>query len=625
MAPTYGIVGFVLAVTYLTFLQSVPAKGVEEVQQQQQPLVSKNLEKLIVLENSSVTLDCVVPEWSKKFVQEQGNETEPLQIIWRKEGEEIFFDSSHNAERRIYQLPNGSLVIQHFKPQPYSGILYTGPDGKASRLAETDVGKYQCAAKGPRGKVVFIPIFVHSAKVPSFSRDGHPKSTSVHIGGVARFRCFVDKETLPPASYSWKFNQGNLPHTSRYTVLPGGILQIANVRFTDLGVYQCIASNRVGNIVSNVASLFLKNETLSTSPHSPLATFKAQPVNVTARTGSDAILECLADGNPSPQVSWLYSNGQQVRFNSKYQRIGLGNLRIANVSAEDAGTYVCRATIPGKSSIMTAATVRVGRGPKMKEHLASVRRSFPSETTRFICVHDESVYPKTKITWLKDGVPLRSTGKTKLLFSDTNLVIYPTTVADTGVYQCVLSNQFGFATSAANLFVDQPLYGPHPPTIWAVDTSRTSITVEWNSDNDNIVGYAVHYFKTEGDVDRSEQLVADPTDAKKILKNLDPFTNYTIYVVAFNNKYGSQHSQQVTVATKDDVPTAAPDFVLQASATIITVSVKELTREKARGEIREYKIFIKEPTDSEPLTSKIRGSLSQYNITGLTPETSYQV
>ena len=275
MAPTYGIVGFVLAVTYLTVLLSVPAKGVEEVQQheqqkqqkqqkqQQQPLVSKNLEKLIVLENSSITLDCVVPEWSKKFVQEPSSEAEPLQIIWRKDGEEIFFDSSRNDERRIYQLPNGSLVIQHFKPQPYSGILYTGPDGKASRLAETDVGEYQCAAKGPHGKIVFIPIFVHSAKVPSFSRDGHPKSTSVHIGGVARFRCFVDKETLPPASYSWKFNQGNLPHTSRYTVLPGGILQIANVRFTDLGVYQCIASNRVGNTVSNVASLFLKNKTLS--------------------------------------------------------------------------------------------------------------------------------------------------------------------------------------------------------------------------------------------------------------------------------------------------------------------------------------------------------------------------
>lgn len=57
--------------------------------------------------------------------------------------------------------------------------------------------------------------------------------------------------------------------------------------------------------------------------------------------GQRLVLECVASGIPTPQVTWA-KDGQDLRFHNNTHYL-LSNLLIDAVSEGDSGTYVCRA------------------------------------------------------------------------------------------------------------------------------------------------------------------------------------------------------------------------------------------------------------------------------------------
>lgn len=57
--------------------------------------------------------------------------------------------------------------------------------------------------------------------------------------------------------------------------------------------------------------------------------------------GQRLVLECVASGIPTPQVTWV-KDGQELRSHNN-TRFLLSNLLIDAVSEGDSGTYVCRA------------------------------------------------------------------------------------------------------------------------------------------------------------------------------------------------------------------------------------------------------------------------------------------
>ena len=64
------------------------------------------------------------------------------------------------------------------------------------------------------------------------------------------------------------------------------------------------------------------------------------PVETTVNTSQTAVLKCVADGNPTPQVTWSKLNsslpiGRHVTTSSA--------LIVKNVKPEDGGVYSCRA------------------------------------------------------------------------------------------------------------------------------------------------------------------------------------------------------------------------------------------------------------------------------------------
>ena len=63
------------------------------------------------------------------------------------------------------------------------------------------------------------------------------------------------------------------------------------------------------------------------------------PQESRVKVGEPAEFTCIASGSPSPRLTWRKLNGS-LRVTRKLQH---GLLQIANVSQEDAGTYVCQA------------------------------------------------------------------------------------------------------------------------------------------------------------------------------------------------------------------------------------------------------------------------------------------
>lgn len=80
----------------------------------------------------------------------------------------------------------------------------------------------------------------------------------------------------------------------------------------------------------------------------------AGPQNISASLHQTVVLECVAEGNPRPLVSWSRADSKPIDvFGARV--LGNGNLVISSVKAQHSGVYLCRATTPRTRNYTIAA------------------------------------------------------------------------------------------------------------------------------------------------------------------------------------------------------------------------------------------------------------------------------
>uniref|UniRef100_A0A671KEA3 Contactin-3-like n=1 Tax=Sinocyclocheilus anshuiensis TaxID=1608454 RepID=A0A671KEA3_9TELE len=233
--------------------------------------------------------------------------------------------------------------------------------------------------------------------------------------------------------------------------LSGGNLVIRSLdRAQDGGIYQCIAFNPQGAILSRRASLQFAYLHLKTQTRSA----------VSVREGQGVVLLC---GTPSYagdlSFAWVFNEYPYFvqQDNRRFVSQETGNLYIAKVEPSDVGNYTCvvvnRIT---KGKVLSSPTPLVLRTdgvmgeyePKIEVNFSDMVPAAKGSVVTLECFALGNPVPE--ITWRRaNGVPFPS--KVKMKNSNVVLEIPSFQQEDAGGYECVAENKMGKNTVQGRL------------------------------------------------------------------------------------------------------------------------------------------------------------------------------
>ncbi|KHJ98435.1 immunoglobulin I-set domain protein [Oesophagostomum dentatum] len=132
------------------------------------------------------------------------------------------------------------------------------------------------------------------------------------------------------------------------------MVQINNITLQDKGIYTCIAQNVAGNdtVLYNVDVVRTCKQSLQYISSSTILFDPFLEAPIISNGGAQQVIEgelarieCLAEGHPTPIISWL-RNGIRVETGVQGVRyIAEGKvLNVIEARSSDSGIYVCAAT-----------------------------------------------------------------------------------------------------------------------------------------------------------------------------------------------------------------------------------------------------------------------------------------
>ncbi|KAJ8272261.1 hypothetical protein COCON_G00111200 [Conger conger] len=528
----------------------------------------------------------------------------PSNVSWLRDGQALQEGGAARA------LPNGSLELLAPEGTPLPGLE----------------GGYSCLSSSPHGALTSRTLSVHLASLSRFLL--HPEPQAAAVGGAARFECRVDG--LPAPSITWEKDQMPLPAHSRVISLPNGVLQILGVRGEDAGAYRCVASSSAQKRFSQEAEL-----TVTAGPRPALeeVVIVVPPQNTTVLSGRPVVFECMAQGQPKPLVSWSRQDGRPIATDVV---VLATNLLIPDTGRQHAGVYVCRANKPRtREFVIATAELRVleaqpplsPQPPVILQPPETVSLS-RGNTARFVC--NSSGEPPPALRWLRNGRPVLSNGRVKTQ-SPGVLLINQLGLEDAGYYQCVSANPLGTACATARLSVIVREGLPSPPRhLQARPDSSTSALLAWERpelNSDQIIGFSVHYQRAAGSNNMEYQFAVNNDTTEFHVKELQPHTAYTFYVVAYSPMGASRPSPPVTVEMLEDVPSASPQLsVFSTSSTDVRLMWPPLSSQLSRGDITRYRIdYCALEQEDNGTSVEVGGAETQITLRGLHPNQLYRL
>uniref|UniRef100_A0A671NW22 Contactin-4-like n=1 Tax=Sinocyclocheilus anshuiensis TaxID=1608454 RepID=A0A671NW22_9TELE len=258
----------------------------------------------------------------------------------------------------------------------------------------------------------------------------------------------------PAPHYKWKFNRKDLDigMDFNYSLVEGNLLINDPQATKHGGVYQCIATNAFGTILSREAKVeFAYLQNFSSKGRSP----------VLVREGQAVVLLC----GPPPhfgeiRYSWIF-NGRPsivVGDNRRFVSQRTGNLYIAKVETSDVGNYTCvvRNVMTNTTVYSSPTPVVLRRDAVMGEYEPKIEVQFEKmlhvakgSSVRLECFALGNPVPS--ISWKRaDGSPFP--GKMKINHSNGVLEIPYFRPEDSGLYECVAENSKGRSIAKGRLY-----------------------------------------------------------------------------------------------------------------------------------------------------------------------------
>ncbi|XP_030046271.1 protogenin [Microcaecilia unicolor] len=282
-----------------------------------------------------------------------------------------------------------------------------------------------------------------------------PQDITVARRDAVVLDCWAQGEA--PITLTWLKNGVKVSESERIYSLSNGSLYISEVEGkrgeqSDEGLYQCLALNKHGAILSQKAHL-----TLAT-----MSAFEVQPMSVEIREGSVARFACKITANPPAVITWELNRTTLPLAMDRVTVLAKGVLQIYGVNQKDAGNYRCVATSIAnrRKSVEAALTVIPVTEPASFQKPVII--AGPENMT--VCLHQTVILecvatgnPKPIISWSRlDHKPI-DVFSTRVL-GNGNLIISDMKQQHAGVYMCraTTPGTRNFTVAAATLTVLAP-------------------------------------------------------------------------------------------------------------------------------------------------------------------------
>ncbi|XP_071455023.1 cell adhesion molecule Dscam1 [Hetaerina americana] len=533
-------------------------------------------------------------------------------IVWERDGRVLPI----NGKQKVF--PNGTLIIDNVE-----------------RLSDQAV--YTCVARNAQGYsargTLEVQVMV-APQIAQFSFGDEP----ANYGDISGVQCIVFKGDLP-VFISWMLNGKELTQGNGVSIAKmnqrTSVLSIESVAGRHSGDYSCVAKNAAG----------YRNYTAHLSVNVP-PRWILEPTDKAFAQGSDAKVECKADGFPRPQVTWKRAAGdtpgdyKDLKPNNPNIKVEDGTLSINNIQKTNEGYYLCEAVNGIGSGLSAVILISVQAPPHFEIKLRN-QTSRRGEPTVLQC--EAKGEKPIGILWNMNNKRLdpksdnRYTIREEILPNGvlSDLSIKRTERGDSALFTCVATNAFGSDDTSINMIVQEVPEVPYGLKV--LDKSGRSVQLSWAAPYDGnspIKRYLIEYKISKGswDVDIDRVLVPGQQTVAGVF-NLRPATTYHIRIVAENEIGSSEPSDTVTIITAEEAPSGPPTNVKVEAVDqhILTVSWKPPERDEWNGEILGYYVGYKLASSDKPFLfetvefSKEEGKEHHLQIINLKTYTQYSV
>ncbi|XP_055856729.1 cell adhesion molecule Dscam2 isoform X24 [Episyrphus balteatus] len=493
-------------------------------------------------------------------------------IVWERDNRALPI----NRKQKVF--PNGTLIIENVE-------------------RNSDQATYTCVAKNVEGYSARGSLEVQvmvPPKIAPFDFGDH----AVNFEESVSVNCLIYLGDLP-MDIVWLFNGQPINAYTGVSIVKGGrkasILTIDSVHGGHAGNYTCKAKNDADS--ANFTAELIVN----VPPRWIL-----EPTDKAFAQGSDAKVECKADGFPKPSVTWKRAVGdtpgeyKDLKKNDNI-RVEEGTLLIDNIQKNNEGYYLCEAINGIGSGLSAVIMISVQAPPEFTEKLRNqtARRGEPA-----VLQCEAKGEKPIGILWNMNNMRLdpktdnRYTIREEILSTGvmSSLSIKRTERSDSALFTCVATNAFGSDDASINMIIQEVPEMPY--ALKVLDKSGRSVQLSWAQPYDGnspLNRYIIEFKRSRASWDEIDRVMVPGHTTEAQVQKLSPATTYNIRIVAENAIGTSQSSEAVTIITAEEAPSGKPANIKvePVNQTTLRVTWKPPARNEWNGEILGYYVGYK--------------------------------